>query len=96
MSTLYSEAALERKLVNNVKSVGGWAIKFVPSFIAGLPDRICLFPGGLIIFVEMKAPGKKPDAVQRAVHARLRALGFRVEVLDSAEGVTKFIKDVTC
>jgi hypothetical protein len=23
---------------------------------AGLPDRLCLFPGGEVVFVELKAP----------------------------------------
>ena len=27
---------------------------------AGLPDRLCLFPGGEVVFVELKAFGKKP------------------------------------
>ncbi|EBD6078502.1 VRR-NUC domain-containing protein [Salmonella enterica] len=48
-----------------------------------VPDRIVLLPGGRIVFVECKAPGKPPRADQLREHERLRALGFTVVVLDS-------------
>jgi hypothetical protein len=35
-----------------------------------------------IQFTECKRPGKKPTAAQEREHARLRALGFQVNVLD--------------
>lgn len=35
-----------------------------------------------IQFTETKAPGKKPRAGQLREHARLRAMGFRVNVVD--------------
>ena len=35
-----------------------------------------------ITFTECKAPGKKPTPLQERVHARLRALGFTVNVVD--------------
>jgi hypothetical protein len=44
------------------------------------------------IFVELKAPGKKPTPGQLREHARLRELGFRVEVLDSTEAVDNFVE----
>ncbi|WP_106494147.1 VRR-NUC domain-containing protein, partial [Escherichia coli] len=48
-----------------------------------IPDRIVLLPGGRIIFVECKSPGKPPRPDQLREHGRLRALGFTVVVLDS-------------
>ena len=36
-----------------------------------------------IQFTELKAPGKKPTPSQEREHARLRMLGFRVNVKDS-------------
>ncbi len=38
--------------------------------------------GAAITFTECKAPGKKPTPLQERVHARLRALGFTVNVVD--------------
>lgn len=39
------------------------------------------------IWVELKAPGKKPEPHQLREHRRMRAMGQRVEVVDSIEGV---------
>jgi hypothetical protein len=41
----------------------------------------------MIQFAELKAPGKKPTPLQEREHARLRAMGFTVHVIDSKEGV---------
>lgn len=48
-----------------------------------------------IDFVELKAPGKKPDHHQEREHARLRALGCNVFVLDSIEAVDAYIASRT-
>lgn len=81
-----SEASIERALVEAVKSAGGWCLKLPAVFESGIPDRLCLFPRGRVVFVELKAPGKKPRKLQEVMHSRLRALGFRVEIIDSKEG----------
>jgi hypothetical protein len=81
------EKRIERYLIEAVERQGGLCVKFPPLFFSGFPDRLVLLPGGKIIFVETKAQGKHPSALQRRVHDRLRGLGFRVEVIDSAEGV---------
>jgi len=73
------------------KVTRGVCIKFPPLFYAGFPDRICLAYPALIIFVETKARGKRPSLLQNKTHAKLRALGFRVEVLDTREAVDCFI-----
>ena len=52
------ENAVERTLRNEIKRQGGWCLKFVSPGTAGVPDRICLLPGRVIAFVELKAPGK--------------------------------------
>ena len=85
------ESKIENYLTNSVEHLGGLCIKFPPLFFRGFPDRIVLLPGGLIVFVETKAPGETPRLIQRKVHARLRGLGFRVEVLDSYESIDGFI-----
>ncbi|GAK08987.1 VRR-NUC domain-containing protein [Geomicrobium sp. JCM 19038] len=58
-----------------------------------MPDRIVLLPGNVTIFVELKAPGKKPSKLQEATHRRIRNLGHEVLVIDSKEGVDQFIKE---
>ena len=86
-----SEKVLEKYLVSEVKSLGGWAVKLLSGLVTGLPDRLILLPGGVVAFVEVKTTGKKATPRQLIVHKKLMQLGFRVEVLDSKEGINNFI-----
>jgi len=74
-----------------VSKAGGEAIKMLSSNVTGLPDRICLFPQGRTVFVEVKSTGKKPTPMQLRQHTKLRKLGFEVLVIDSIEGVESLI-----
>ena len=79
------EKIIEQKLTLMVKRQGGIAVKFVSPSFAGMPDRLVLLPDGLIAFVELKAPGKRPRPLQEARHRLLRSLGFNVYVIDKPE-----------
>lgn len=92
--TVDSEKLVERKLVELVKINNGMCIKLLCDQLIGLPDRLCLFPNHKIVFVETKTTGQKPRRIQAYMHKKLRALGFRVEVIDSAEGVINFVEDI--
>ena len=93
--TVDSEKVVERKLVEAVKANGGMCIKLLCDQLTGLPDRMCLFPNHKIVFVELKTTGRKPKRIQLFMHDKLRALGFRVDVIDSIEGVEQFISNIT-
>lgn len=94
MKNAESEKLVERKLVELVKINNGMCIKLLCDQLIGLPDRLCLFPGHKIAFVELKTTGRKPRRIQAYMHKKLRALGFRVEVIDTVEGVINFIEDI--
>jgi len=79
------EKTVETALINAVKVAGGFTIKLLALHFAGIPDRLCLLPGGRAIFVEVKAPGKVPTPRQLWVHQRLKKLGFNVLVIDNTE-----------
>ena len=83
---LMLEKQIEAHLVKKARSVGGIAIKWVAPGMVGVPDRIVFLPGR-IVFVELKAPGKKPTAIQLHVHKLLQELGADVRVIDSKEQV---------
>lgn len=70
------EIIVERKLITAVKKRGGICPKWVCPGCDGMPDRMVLLPNGKIGFVEVKAPGEKPRALQLARHRMLRKLGF--------------------
>jgi len=82
-----SEKAVERYLVQQVRSLKGTAYKFTSPGRTGVPDRMCLFPDGRMLFVELKGRGKKAKTYQEREHARLRKLGFVVEVANSKKCV---------
>lgn len=94
MNKIDNEKSVERKLVELTKLSGGLCIKLLTYQFTGLPDRMCLFPGGIIIFVELKTTGEKPRKIQLTVHRMLRNLGFRVEVIDTIKGVKDLIKEI--
>ena len=79
------ERDVERALIRQVRKAGGLCLKFVSPGWDGAPDRVCLWPGGRITFVELKAPGKKPRPLQIRRIEQLRELGFEVTVVDSLE-----------
>lgn len=43
------------------------------------------------IWIELKAPGVKPESHQLREHERMRAMGQRVVVIDSIEGVEELL-----
>lgn len=82
-----SEKALEARLRREVEKRGGKAIKLTSQLHRGLPDRMVLMPGGHVWFVELKTTGKRPTKLQASVHRDLRAMGFRVFVIDCTFGL---------
>ena len=88
------EKDLERRLVKAVRDAGGLALKFVSPGMAGVPDRLLLFPGDRAAFAEVKAPGEKPRPLQVHRMEQLKALGFRVYVVDSEEMIGEMIREI--
>jgi Holliday junction resolvase len=80
-----SEKVFERELSKFVEESGGMAVKLLSQFIKGLPDRMYLLHGGVVVFVEFKSTGKKPTKIQSYIHAKIQARGFLVYVVDSVE-----------
>lgn len=93
-SKIDSEKAVEKRLVELVKFNCGLCLKLLSDHINGLPDRICIFPGKKIFFVELKTTGQKPRKLQIYMHNVLDRMGFTVYVLDSIEKVENFVNDV--
>ena len=92
-SSIESEKYLEKKISAEIKRIGGWSLKMLSTHLTGLPDRLCLLPGGRLFFAEIKTTGKKPKKIQILMHERLRNLGFRVEVIDNSEKIKELIRD---
>ena len=72
------EKDIERRLRDGVKNLGGWCLKLVCPGFTGMPDRMILLRGGVIVFVETKRPGQRERQRQAFVQHRLRRLGCTV------------------
>jgi hypothetical protein len=77
------ERDVEQTLVRAARDAGGLALKFVSPGMLGVPDRIVVLPGGLLIFAELKAPHKRPRTTQKIVLRWLYHLGFRAVTVDN-------------
>ncbi|MBZ9690871.1 VRR-NUC domain-containing protein [Clostridium sp. M14] len=88
------ESRVENYLKRRVEKLGGKAYKWAPVGVVGVPDRMVLLPGGKVIFVELKAPGKKARKIQEYRAKQLRGLGFQVECLDTIEKIDRLIQNV--
>jgi hypothetical protein len=94
------EYDVEEYLIKQCAKHGAVAEKFNSPQKSHVPDRLVMWPDrprGLaaeITFVECKAPGKKPTVMQARDHDRRRELGFRVDVIDSYEGVDGYIRNM--
>lgn len=96
MSTRARESTVERFFTDTVRSRGWDSFKFVSPGTRGVPDRILLIPdhrgrGAVTLFVEIKRPGERPRASQRATFARMRACGATIVVVDSSAAVERLV-----
>lgn len=102
MPKVIRESTIEKHLVARVKALGGEVRKVKWLGRDGAPDRLVMLPRALAfrigqarldptIWVELKAPGKKPEPHQAREHARMRRMGQRVVVIDSIEGVEELL-----
>lgn len=90
------ECTIEQYGVAMFKAQGDIPYKFTSPGRRNVPDRLRLraippehqaIVARYVQFIEFKATGEAPTAAQEREHARLRKLGFRVEVVDSMAGV---------
>lgn len=60
---------------------------------AGWPDVCFLIPGGSPVFIEFKAPGKKPSELQTHRIATLRKGGYDVHVCDDGDAACALLQE---
>jgi hypothetical protein len=72
------EKSIENVLREEVERQGGMCLKWTCPGHRGVPDRVILFPGGIIAFVELKRPGAKVKAggLQEWWREKIQSFGF--------------------
>lgn len=95
------ERDIEKYLLRRVKELGGECRKVTWQGRRGAPDRLVMrapedsawpYPRpAMFVWVELKAPGVKPEPHQLREHERMRRMGQRVVVIDSIEGVEELL-----
>lgn len=87
------EKNIENILRQAVEAEGGMCLKWVCPGHKGVPDRMILFPGGIIAFVELKRPGAKVKAggLQEWWRQRLVELGFPCYEISTAKQVKQLV-----
>lgn len=88
------ERDIEKKLVREIRRMGGEAYKWTSPGNDGVPDRIVMLPGGKLIFVELKADDGTLRPVQRVQIGRIRKLGQRAEVVRGMKGLEDFLERI--
>lgn len=90
------EHDVESRLGRKVRAAGGQCVKFIPDHMGGMPDRIVMMPGGVLVWVETKRPSDgKLSELQKHRHKQLRQLGQRVVVCWSANDVDGLFNELT-
>lgn len=88
------ERDVERALVKAVQNRGGICPKWVSPGLDGVPDRIVMLPDGRIGFVELKAPGERPRALQIARIRQIERLGYKVFVCDEVGLIDGILSEI--
>ena len=86
------EREIEACLIRHAEKAGGKAYKFTSPGCAGVPDRLVALPGGIVFFVELKAPGEKPRPLQEKRGKEITELGVPVFWIDSKEEAEDIIR----
>lgn len=78
---MISEADIQSSVIKAYEKDGWLVNKMIQTTANGWPDLEC-YRNGAIIFIECKAPGKKPTPLQLYRHEQLRNQGFTVLIID--------------
>ena len=94
------EKSIENVLRKAVEAEGGLCLKWVCPGHRGVPDRMILFPGGIIAFVELKRPGAKVKAggLQEWWREKLAGLGFlccEISTVEQAKRLTRALANAS-
>lgn len=88
------EKDIEKKIGDYTKKHGGLYWKFVSPANPSVPDRIIVFPGDRVGWLELKRKGQKPTPKQFQKLAELESRGCTVGWVDNVEDGKRFVDKI--
>jgi len=88
------ERDIENALGRYAKKLGCIYYKFTSPARRSVPDRMVIGPHGEIVFIELKAPGKKPTPLQLREIKLLQSQGCSAEWVDNVDDGKALIDSV--
>ncbi len=88
------EIEIEDWLTDQIKKLGGKSYKFISPDNPGVPDRIYLFPGGKVYFVELKRIIGKLSGVQVWQREQFQEMGCDFRVIYGMNSAKDFVKEL--
>lgn len=86
------EKDIENWMSKQVRELGGLSFKFVSPGNPGVPDRIYLFPGGRVYFVELKLEIGKLSGLQKWQRSRFEEMGVAFHVIHGMRQAKEFVE----
>lgn len=71
------ESQIQSKIIERHQKLGWFVTKLIQTTTNGIPD-LMLIKHGRVVFIEVKAKGKKPEELQLYRHAEMRGYGVEV------------------
>lgn len=88
------EKNIEKELKFCMEKSNGKCLKFISPGNNGVPDRICIFPSGELVFVELKKPkGGRLSKIQLEQIRILLGLKQKVKLIWDYKDLLTFFKD---
>lgn len=86
------ESTIENRLRDEVKKAGGLCLKWQSGW-PGAPDRIVIWSGGIVHFIETKAPNKDLRPLQIKRREMLEKLGCTFYKIHTIDEVKLYVKE---
>lgn len=90
----WTEKEIEKRLTTKLKNLGCLVYKFISPNNAGVPDRIVIYPGGRVDFIELKKLSGRLSPLQAAQIDKLKRKGANVDIVVGLAGADDYVERV--
>lgn len=88
------ESRIESQITRYAKSCGCLCYKWSSPSQRGVTDRIIIGPTGKVVFLEIKAPGKRPEPLQIHEMNKINAHGACAVWVDNSMDAKRVIDEI--